>query len=80
MHRVDVLDECDLVACGAALTGDDGAVGEEELPDAEPTSAVFGGDGVAVRHPVTVPAPDCGGVVDACERLSISNSLGGSFG
>jgi hypothetical protein len=31
--RVDVLDQGDLVAGGAALAGDDGRVGEEELPD-----------------------------------------------
>ena len=33
MRRVDVLDARDLVAGRAALPGDDGAVGEEELPD-----------------------------------------------
>jgi hypothetical protein len=31
--RVDVLVENDLVAGGAALAGDDGRVGKEELPD-----------------------------------------------
>ena len=33
VRRVDILDERDLVAGGAALAGGDGAVGEEELPD-----------------------------------------------
>ena len=33
VRGVDVLDESDLVACGASLTGDDGAVGEEIFPD-----------------------------------------------
>ena len=33
VRRVDVLDQCDLVAGRAALAGDDGAVGEEEFPD-----------------------------------------------
>ena len=30
---VDVLDERDLIAGGASLAGDDGAVGKEVLPD-----------------------------------------------
>lgn len=33
MGRVDVLDQSELVAGGTSLTGDDGGVGEEELPD-----------------------------------------------
>lgn len=33
VHRVDVLDQSDLVAGGGALAGDDGRVGKEELPD-----------------------------------------------
>ena len=32
VRRVDVLDQGDLVACGGALAGDDGRVGEEEFP------------------------------------------------
>lgn len=31
--RVDVLHQCQLVACGTTLSGGDGAVGEEVLPD-----------------------------------------------
>jgi hypothetical protein len=31
--RVDVLDQGELVAGSTSLTGDDGGVGEEELPD-----------------------------------------------
>lgn len=33
VRGVDVLDQRDLVAGGGALAGDDGGVGEEELPD-----------------------------------------------
>lgn len=33
MGRVDVLDQGELVAGGTTLAGDDGGVGEEELPD-----------------------------------------------
>ena len=32
---VEVLDQRDLVACGAALTRDDGGIGQKELPDLE---------------------------------------------
>ena len=33
VSRVDVLDQCDLVASCRTLTGDDSGVGEEEFPD-----------------------------------------------
>lgn len=39
VRRVDVLDQGDLPAGGAALAGGDGRVGEEVLPDLEDVSA-----------------------------------------
>lgn len=62
--RVDVLDESDLEASGTALAGDNGGVSKEELPDTEPSLAVLGLDLVLVGHPVAVPSPESGGVVN----------------
>ena len=71
--RVDVLDQGDLVAGGSALTGDDGGVGKEELPDLEPSDTVLGDDGLLVAEPVSVPSPQSGGVVDTdgIDRLAL---------
>lgn len=62
--RVDVLDQGELPAGGTALARSDGRGSQEVLPDAEPTLAVLGLDLVLVAHPVPVPAPESGGVVD----------------
>jgi hypothetical protein len=61
---VDVLDKSDLEASSTALAGDDGRVGKEELPDTEPSLAVLGLDLVLVGHPVAVPSPEGGRVVN----------------
>lgn len=61
---VDVLSEHVLVGGGSSLSrGDDGR-GEEKLPDSEPSHAVLVDHLVLVAHPVSVPAPQSGGVVD----------------
>lgn len=74
--RVDVLDHGDLVASGGTLTGDDGGVGKEVFPDSEPALAVLGLDLLAVAHPVTVPAPESGTVVntDSVNALDLETS------
>ena len=41
MSGVDVLDQGELVAGGTSLTGDDGGVGKEELPDLKIPLAVI---------------------------------------
>lgn len=76
MSRVDVLNHGDLEASSTALAGDDGGVGKEELPDAEPPFAVLGLDLVPVVHPVAVPSPESSRVVntDGIDMLDLETS------
>lgn len=46
------------------MTGDDGGVSKEVLPDSEPFLAVLGLNLLAVAHPVSVPVPESRGVVN----------------
>jgi hypothetical protein len=62
--RVDVLDEGELPAGGTTLAGSDGGGSQEVLPNAEPALSVLSLDLVLVTHPVPVPAPEGGRVVD----------------
>jgi len=62
--RVDVLNQGELPAGGTTLAGSDGRGSQEVLPDAEPALAVLGLDFVLVAHPVPVPTPESGRVVD----------------
>lgn len=73
---VDVLDQGDLVAGGSTLTGDDGGVSKEELPDLEPSDTVLGNNLVAIAEPVSVPSPESGRVVDtnSIDRLDLEAS------
>lgn len=61
---VDVLDEGKLPAGSTTLAGGDGGSSKEVLPDAEPALSVLGLNLVLVTHPVSVPAPEGGRVVD----------------
>ena len=74
--RVDVLDQGELPAGGTALARSDGGGSKEVLPDAEPSLAVLGLDLVTVAHPVAVPAPESGGVVntDGVDTLDLETS------
>ena len=63
VQRVDVLVENDLVARGTTLTGGNGGVRKEELPDTEPSVTVFGPNFFLIGHPVPVPAPKSGTIV-----------------
>lgn len=64
MGGVDVLDQGDLEASSTTLARDDGGVGQEVLPDTEPSLAVLGLNLVAVGHPVAVPPPESSRVVN----------------
>lgn len=61
---VDVLDEGKLPAGSTTLAGGDGRRSKEVLPDAEPALSVLSLNLVLVAHPVSVPAPEGGRVVD----------------
>ena len=79
MSGVQVLDEGDLVAGRGALTGDDGGVSKEELPDllilaqpphsktqtySVPSVAILCQYLVLVCKPVSVPSPESSRVVN----------------
>lgn len=61
---VQVLVEGNLVNGSTTLSGDDDGVGKEVLPDLEPSLTILGLDLLGVGHPVAVPVPKGGGVVN----------------
>lgn len=73
---VDVLSEHVLVSSGSSLSRGDDRRGKEELPDSEPSDTVLVDDLVLVAHPVSVPAPQGGGVVNTnvIDRDSLETS------
>jgi len=61
---IEVLVQGQLENGGRTLTGDDGRVGKEEYPDTVPPFAILCHDFVLVAHPVEIPFPDSGRVMD----------------
>lgn len=61
---VEILVQRELEDASAALPRDDGAVGEEEDPDAVPAFTILSNNLLSVINPVQVPLPNGGAIVD----------------
>ena len=64
VNSVEVLAEQELETTGTTLTSDNNRRSQKVFPDSEPFLAVLGNDLFAVAHPVAVPEPKSGRVVD----------------